>query len=76
MQPAIEPTASGDVIDGFTLGELLHAGRMSAIYAVAAGTPFPAVMKLPHLDADGDLENLIAYEVESMVLPALRGLRR
>ena len=60
-------------IDGFTLGELIHTGRMGQVYAVAAGAPIPAVIKLPQVRAGDDLENLIAYEVESMVLPALGG---
>ena len=69
----MDSSESGMTIDGFTLGERLHAGRMGSLYEVAAGAPFPSVIKLPQLDAGEDLENLIAYEVESMVLPALGG---
>lgn len=69
----MDPSESGMVIDGFTLGERLHAGRMGSLYEVIVGAPFPSVIKLPQLDAGEDLENLIAYEVESMVLPALSG---
>ena len=60
-------------IDGFELSARLHEGAMGEVYEVASGAPFPAVMKLPRLRGGTDLENLIAYEVESMLLPALRG---
>jgi len=62
-----------DRIDGFVLGERLHAGAMGAVYEVTSGAPFPAVMKLPHVGRGDSLESLLAFEVESMLLPALHG---
>jgi serine/threonine protein kinase len=62
-----------DKIDGFELGTRLHSSAMGSIYEVKSGAPFPSVIKLPHMKRGDPLANLIAFEVESMLLPALRG---
>ena len=50
--------APGTVLDGFRVGDCLHAGGMGSIHAAtyADGAPdpgFPMVMKLPRLGSDG-----------------------
>ncbi len=64
---------SANQIEGYVLGNRLHASAMGSIYEVISGTPFPSVIKLPHLKRGDPLANLIAFEVESMLLPALHG---
>lgn len=68
----------GSVVDGFVVGECLHAGGMAHIYAVryasGQGDPgFPMVMKIPRMTAGDGAENIVSFEVELQILPALRG---
>lgn len=64
----------GAELDGFTLGELLHTGGMGAIFRVTKrGLPFPAVMKLPRLDAAQAGEALVAFQTEVAIAPTLKG---
>ena len=45
MQPQ-----TGDVVDGFRLGERLHVGGMAVIYRLEGPRgPLPLVMKIPRL---------------------------
>jgi hypothetical protein len=47
MEHAIGP---GSEIDGFRLGELIHAGSMASIYRLTeAEGPLPRIMKIPRL---------------------------
>ena len=67
--------APGTVIDGFRIGDCLHAGGMGAIHAVtyADGAPdpgFPMVMKRPRLGSDG-AGSIVGYEVEQQMLQAI-----
>ncbi|MDA8108467.1 MAG: bifunctional serine/threonine-protein kinase/universal stress protein [Betaproteobacteria bacterium] len=65
---------AGSVIDGFRLGECLHTGAQGQIFRVAAPEQgFPAVMKLPRIGPGEPAENLISFETEAMILPALSG---
>ena len=64
---------NADEIDGYVLGARLHASAMGSIYEVSSGAPFPSVIKLPNMKRGDPLANLIAFEVESMLLPALHG---
>jgi nucleotide-binding universal stress UspA family protein len=68
--------APGTEIDGFRLGERLHAGGMALIYAVEGGPSapaFPAIMKVPRLGPGEPVESVLSFEVEQMVLGALTG---
>ena len=64
----------GEVLDGFTLGELVHTGGMGAIFRVAKpGLTFPAVMKLPQLGVPQAGEAIVAFQTEVMIAPTLQG---
>jgi nucleotide-binding universal stress UspA family protein len=69
-----EKIVAGTEIDGYRIGERLHAGTLSEIYRVSrTGSDFPLLMKLPR-SAPGDAgEGLVNFETEAMILPALSG---
>ncbi len=75
MSERVEP---GTVIDGFTVGEKLHAGGQGVIYRVAPppdrpDLDFPLIMKVPRLGPGEPSETVVTYEVEATVHAALRG---
>jgi serine/threonine protein kinase len=62
----------GCEIDGFRLGELIHAGSMASIYRLTGpGGPLPLIMKIPRLGPGERAVNVIGFEVCRMVLGAL-----
>jgi serine/threonine protein kinase len=62
----------GSQIDGFRLGELIHAGSMAVIFRLAGPRdPLPLIMKIPRLGAGERAVNVIGFEVCRMVLGAL-----
>ena len=62
----------GSEIDGFCLGELLHAGSMAAIYRLTGPDgALPLIIKVPRLGPGERAVNVIAFEVCRMVLGAL-----
>lgn len=68
----------GTTIDGFTVGECLHAGGMAHIYRVrytdeTMREPFPMAMKVPRMTGGDGAENIVGFEVERQILPALTG---
>ena len=68
----------GTVIDGFVVGECLHAGGMAHIYQVgyadaSQAAPFPMAMKVPRMTAGDGAENIVGFEVELQLLSALTG---
>ncbi|MDR2333349.1 MAG: protein kinase [Burkholderiaceae bacterium] len=68
----------GTEIDGFIIHECLHAGGMAHIYCVAyaddAREPgFPLVMKIPRMASGDGAENIVSFEVELLIHPALSG---
>src|SRR5207248_11656334 len=63
---------AGTEIDGFVLGERMHAGTMASIYRLAgAQGPLPLIMKMPRLGAGERTANVVSFEVCLMVLGAL-----
>ena len=69
-----EQLGPGIEIDGYRLGECIHAGAQGQIYRVAGpGLAFPAVMKVPRVGPNEPSENLISFETEALILPALSG---
>src|SRR5205809_4093973 len=62
----------GSEIDGFVLGEMMHAGSMATIYRLAGPDgPLPLIIKIPRLGGGERAVNVIAFEVCRMVLGAL-----
>ncbi len=71
MTALLEP---GMEIDGFRVAERVHAGGMSVIYRVTGrDAGFPLLMKVPRLGYGEPAESVISYEVEQLVLAALKG---
>ncbi|MCA3322207.1 MAG: protein kinase [Roseomonas sp.] len=72
---AAEKLAPGSVIDGFTLGPLLHRGGMASLYEVTHPDwpDLPMLMKLPKLHAGEDHAAIVSFEMELMILPRLSG---
>jgi eukaryotic-like serine/threonine-protein kinase len=66
----------GAEIDGYRIGPHLHVGGMAIIYPVEGGPaapPFPAIMKVPRLGPGEPAESVVSFEVEQMVLGAVKG---
>ena len=64
--------SEGSRIDGFCLGEMIHAGSMATIHRLAgAHGPLPLIMKIPRLGPGERAVNVIGFEVCRMVLGAL-----
>ena len=62
----------GSEIDGFRLGEMIHAGSMASIYRlIGPRGPLPLIMKIPRLGPGERAVNVIGFEVCRMVLGAL-----
>jgi nucleotide-binding universal stress UspA family protein len=65
---------SGDVIDGFIIGDLMHSGGMARLWSVSkAGIDMPLLMKVPHLGEGDDPAAIVSFEMEQMILPKLSG---
>src|SRR5437762_4881684 len=68
----LESLGPGSEIDGFCLGDLLHAGSMAVIYRLTGPSgPMPLIIKIPRLGPGERAVNVIAFEVCRMVLGAL-----
>ena len=66
---------AGSVIDRFRLEEKIHQGGMAALWRVTrADITFPIVMKVPSLEYGDDPAAIVGFELEQMILPALRGV--
>jgi eukaryotic-like serine/threonine-protein kinase len=68
----------GTDIDGFLIGECLHAGGMAHIYRVhysrSGHDPgFEMAMKVPRMASDDGSENIVSFEVEHRLLQVLTG---
>jgi serine/threonine protein kinase len=65
----------GVVIDGFTLGDLIHTGGMAVLYSVAhPDHDMPLIMKVPRLAEGDDPEAIVGFEMEQMILPRVSGV--
>lgn len=64
----------GMVIDGFTLGKLLHRGGFATVWAVThALYRSDMVMKVPTILDGYDGPTIVGFEIEQMILPRLTG---
>ncbi len=64
----------GTEIDGFRIEQQIHAGGMAIIYRVSGpDAGFPIVMKVPRLGFGEPAESVVSFEVEQLVLAALKG---
>ena len=68
----------GTHIDGFEIGECLHAGGMAHVYRVQYSRTghdpgFPMAMKVPRMASGDGAENIVSFEVEHQLLQVLSG---
>lgn len=68
----------GEILDGFVIGECVHAGGMAHIYRVAyahgqTDPGFPMAMKIPRMTAGDGAENIVSFEIESQLMQVLTG---
>jgi nucleotide-binding universal stress UspA family protein len=64
----------GTQLDGFRLGERIHAGGMAVLHAATGPeTGFPLLVKIPRLGHGESAAGIISFEVEQMVLAVLKG---
>ncbi|MCU0883544.1 MAG: bifunctional serine/threonine-protein kinase/universal stress protein [Beijerinckiaceae bacterium] len=65
---------TGDLLDGFLVGEKLHQGGMAEIFAVTKeGIDTPLVMKVPLILDGDDPTMIVSFEQEMTILPRLTG---
>jgi nucleotide-binding universal stress UspA family protein len=68
------PLASGALIDGFRVGQLLHDGRMARLYEVTRdGLDTPALIKVPKLAFGAHPGCHVGFETEQIILERLTG---
>ena len=66
--------AAGTMLDGFTIGPVLHTGGMAIFYEVThPNYTIPLLMKVPILRQGEDPAAIVGFEMEQMILPRLRG---
>lgn len=65
---------TGDLLDGFLVGEKLHQGGMAEIFSVTKeGIDAPLVMKVPLILDGDDPTMIVSFEQEMTILPRLTG---
>lgn len=70
MYPYLEP---GDEVGGFRVIERVHSGGMAILYRVESPDyRLPLIMKVPRIAQGDDPVAVVSYEVERMMLGALR----
>src|SRR3954452_24165530 len=71
VKPSILP---GTQLDGFTVGECVHAGGMATLWTVIhPGIDVPLLMKIPRVSEGEDPAAIVSFEMEMMILPWLAG---
>ena len=66
---------TGSTIDGFLIGEKVHAGGMATLWRVTKpGVDIPIVMKVPTILDGDDATIIVGFEMEMMILPRLSGV--
>ena len=69
--------ASGAVIDGFTIGEQVHAGGMATLWtATCPGIDVPMLIKVPRISEGEDPAAIVSFEMEHWSPARLRGRPR
>ena len=64
---------TGDTLEGFRLGEVVHAGAYAVLHAAThPDHPGPILVKLPLLQST-DPAAVVSFEMEQMILPRLSG---
>lgn len=67
-----EAFRSGNVIDGFVLGEEVHRGGMAVLFsATKKGIDVPILLKIPRVGRNQPVESLIGFETELNVMRTL-----
>src|SRR6478752_3879285 len=70
-KPLVKP---GAVIDGYTIGECVHAGGIATLWTVThADIDAPLLMKIPRASEGEDPAAIVSFEMEMMILPRLTG---
>lgn len=65
---------AGGTIDGFLIGERVHAGGMATLWSVSRpDSGMPMLMKVPRLAEGEDPATIVGFEMEQMILPRLAG---
>ncbi len=68
------PLQPGGTIDGFLIGERVHAGGMATLWSVSRpGDDMPMLMKVPKLADGEDPATIVGFEMEQMIMPRLTG---
>ena len=72
MYPNLEP---GDEVGGFHIVDRTHSGGMAILYRVESPDykKMPLIMKVPRLAQGDDSVAVVSYEVERMMLGAVKG---
>ncbi|WP_318023253.1 bifunctional serine/threonine-protein kinase/universal stress protein [Paucibacter sp. DJ1R-11] len=78
IAPPLGPLEPGMELDGFRLEERMHQGGMAHIWRVTRlqpkpGEDFPLIMKVPRIKGGEDPATIVGFEVEQMLMPALKG---
>jgi eukaryotic-like serine/threonine-protein kinase len=76
--PPLGPLRPGLVLDDFRLDEHLHQGGMANLWRVTRvkpgpGAELPLIMKVPRIKGGEDPATIVGFEVEQMLMPALKG---
>ena len=73
----LERFLPGTLVDGFLIGDCIHAGGNGFIYRATAPADkdpgFPIVLKVPAIGRAQPIMSIISYEMEQMILPRVAG---